>query len=173
MPNLLHVSIKTYTHSVPTHNNVAFIIQGLLKLSLIRTLSLSFLHRSTETVWTRLSRIERLPFLEHLSIIGCNFYLLSLIDLMKNSSRLHSLQMKIQRNEECPDYYVFQQLRKATLKLIGFDNDNLQRFFSSMAYIVKLRLDDKLLISTARLYISDTARISLASARYFNECLHY
>ncbi len=40
MSNLVHVSIKTYHHSVPINNNIAFIIEGLLDLFHIRTLSL-------------------------------------------------------------------------------------------------------------------------------------
>jgi hypothetical protein len=67
--------------------------------------------------------------------------------------------MKIQRNNERPDYSVLQQLTRATLKLIGFDDINLQKFFRSMTNIVSLRLDDETLVSMARLYISNTARI--------------
>jgi hypothetical protein len=160
MPNLIHVSIKTYHQSsIPTNNNLVFIIEHLLDLPHIRILSLNITYNSKGTVYTYLSGAKSAPFLERLSIIGCHFALQSILDLIKNSPRLHSIQMKIQRNNERPDYSVLQQLTRATLKLIGFDDINLQKFFRSMTNIVSLRLDDETLVSMARLYISNTARI--------------
>ena len=170
MPNLVHLSIKTYHHyPITTNNNMAFIIERLIDLPLLRTFSLNAMYDSKETVNVSLSNLKPIPLLERLSIIGCHFPLLTVIDLMTNSPRLYSLQMKIQRNNESADYSVFQQLTRATLKLIGFDDLNLQKLFRSMKQIVSLRLDSDTFTSALRLPIASTARISKIPIGYFND----
>lgn len=125
MPNLVNVTIDICNSFIPINNNIAFIIEGLLDLRYIRRLSLKlrFLYH-TIVVYTLLSKDKPAPFLEHLSIIGCNITLLLIMQLLKNSPNLCSIEMKIQ-NSKCPDFSIFQQLTKATLKLIGFNHDNL------------------------------------------------
>jgi hypothetical protein len=169
MPNLVHVAIKTYHSSSPSENSIAFIIESLLDLSLIRTFSLKLTNKPNGTVYINLSNKKQVPFLEYLSIIGCNVSLHSIIGLISNNSpNLRSLQMSIRNASGSEDFSVLQQLSKATLKLTEFDNKELQRFFSSMTHLISLRLDGITLIPTARLYIPDTARLSLVPFGYFD-----
>lgn len=169
MPNLVHVSIKTYHQSSVSTNNIAFIIENLLDLPQIRVLTLNFTYNSEESAYICLSNTKSAPSLKRLSIIGCNLALISIIDLIKNSPKLHAIQMKIQRNKEFPDYSVLHQLTRANLKLIGFNEINLRKFFRSMTNIISLRLDDETSVSTARLYISNTtARITQIPIGYIH-----
>jgi hypothetical protein len=169
MPNLVHVSIKTYHQSSVSTNNIAFIIENLLDLPQIRVLTLNFTYNSEESAYICLSNTKSAPSLKRLSIIGCNLALISIIDLIKNSPQLHAIQMKIQRNKEFPDYSVLHQLTRANLKLIGFNEINLRKFFRSMTNIISLRLDDETSVSTARLYISNTtARITQIPIGYIH-----
>ncbi|CAF3725007.1 unnamed protein product [Rotaria sordida] len=168
MPNLIHVTVKIDEFLAPAGHHIEFLIEGLLDLSHIRRFSLKLTYHTSEIVYTNFTGRKKAPYLEHLSIIGCNISLLSIIDLITNSPNLYSLEMKIQKHVPCPDFSVFQQITKATLKFVGFNNDNFQDFFSSMTRLISLRLDDETLISTARLYVSNTVHISKASVGYFN-----
>ena len=168
MPNLVHIAIKTYHTSPPTKNTVTCIIETLLELSLIRTFSLQLTSNVNESIDISLLNGKQLPFLEHVSIVGCTLLLHSIINLIKSSPNLYSLQMIIQANGINQDFSVLQQLTKATLKLVGFNNGDLKRFFSSMTRLVCLRLNDGLLIPTARLYVPITARLYQAPFGYLD-----
>jgi hypothetical protein len=160
MPNLTHVSIKTYHQATALANNIVFIIENILDLLHIRVLALNFTYDSNINVYTCLSGRKSSPTLERLSIIGCNLELVSIIDLIRNSPQLHAIQMKLQQGVKCQDYSPLRQITRANLKLIGFNEANLKKFFRSMTNIVKLRLDDETTLSIAHLYISHPARIA-------------
>ena len=154
MSNLVHISINAYNPSSSSaSNNVNFIIERLLALPHLRTLALKFDFYVTHILLVRLLTIRRIPMLESFSVIGCSLSLLSVIDLMKNASRLNSLQVQIKRHDELPDYSVFKQLIRGKLELIEFDDIHLKKLFRSMVNVVRLRLDDDTLASIKRLSI--------------------
>jgi len=160
MPNLVHVAIKTYHSSFPSKTTIACIIESFLELSLIRTFSLDLQADLRDGIAIDLLEGKQLLYLEYVSIIGCPLVLPSVINLINHSPNLYSIQMSIQMSYAQEIFSALQQLTKATLKLCGFDDYHLKKFFSSMTRLVSLRLVDELLIHTARLHIPSTARLS-------------
>ena len=168
MPNLVHISIDAYHQSSSSTNiNVNFIIERLFTLPHLRTLALKFDFYTKRTVYVRLSSIKQIPSLEYFSLIGCNLSTLSAIDLLTNAPRLRSLQLRMELNEEYPNYSIFKQLVRGTFELVGFNDINLQKFFNSMTDRVRLQLDGDTLASIARLHITQRTRITRIPKRYF------
>lgn len=169
MPNLVHISIEASNPSSSSaSNNVNFIIERLLALIHLRTLTLKFDFYTKNLILVRLSNIRRCSFLEHFSLVGCSLSLLSVIDLMTNAPQLTSLKVQIRRGNEFPDYSIFKQLNRGILQLTGFDDFNLRKILGSLINVVHLGLDDDTLTSITRLSITQPTCLTRLPIRCFD-----